>query len=497
MSAAATPIDRLQDRLARVHADFARFETHISIVLLAGDDAYKFKKPVNLGFLDFSTLDARRRFCEREVALNQRYAPALYRGVRALVESPDGPGFDLAGEVTDYAVWMRRFPDAARLDRRVEAGLADRALFVTLGEVLGSMHAGAPRAAPDSVYGAAALSSAQMLADLDPLGALGDDVPAVLATYRAAVADALPSLAARKAEGFVRDCHGDLHLSNLVVIDGQPCAFDCIEFSDELRFIDTLSDFAFLKMDLEFRGHAGYAHTLLNHYLATCGDYGHLHLLRLYCAYRSMVRAKVAWIGSRSLHAAARADALARAMCHVRLAARYLAPTPVPRLLVTHGLSGSGKSWRSARLAETHGYIHLRSDIERRRLAGLAPGAASHSAPGAGLYDAAGNAATYQRLHTLAAALLRARCTVIVDATFLRAADRAAFRALARALEVPFGILACEAPAATLRDRIRRRRAAGGDPSEADEAVLLRQLARQEPLTDAERGEIVEDSSLA
>lgn len=493
---AAALVTELQAQFERRFGSCPRHQTHISDVLLAGDDAYKFKKPVNLGFLDFTTLAARRRFCAREVALNQRYAPALYRGVRALLRGPDGRlAFDIPGVPLDYAVWMRRFPEADRLDRLVDNGQTDSATFAQLGTAIGDLHRTAPRAAADSIFGSAALAAAQMLDGIDVLGALSTGAPAILATYRTAVAAARPLLAARQAHGFIRDCHGDLHLSNLVKLGAALVPFDCIEFSDELRFIDTLSDFAFLKMDLDLRGLREFSSTLLNHYLAACGDYRDLGLLRLYAAYRSLIRAKVAWIGSRSL-AAAREDALQRATAHLQLAGDYLAPPPPARLLITHGVSGSGKSWRSRRLAATHGFIHLRSDVERRRLSGLAANEASGSALGAGIYGARRSEETYRHLRMLAAALLRDRYPVVVDAAFLRAADRAAFRALANESNVPFHVLDCAASPDTLRARIRARQAAGGDPSEATEAVLERQLATSEALTPQELTEVIADQDL-
>lgn len=479
-------VDELQRQLRDAHGECARFTTHISEVLLAGSDAYKFRKPVALGFLDFTTLAARRHDCEREIVLNRRYAPTLYHGVRALRRDAAGLRFDGDGEILDYVVWMRRFPDGARLDRLVERGVATPELFASLGRFLGDLHRASPRAPAGTPFGEPALARAQMLAGIEPLAGLRPEGPALIVRYREHVEAAMPRLATRHREGFIRDCHGDLHLSNLVRFDDQVVPFDCLEFSDELRYIDTLSDFAFLKMDLDFRALPHFANTLLNHYLAACGDYAQLGLLRLYCAYRSMVRAKVAWLGSRALADEARATALARAAAHLDLVATYLAPPPPPRLVITYGVSGSGKSWQSQALAARHGFIHLRSDVERRRLLGLAPDAASGSAPGAGAYTAAHNTTTYTHLERLARALLVDGYSVIVDATFLRAADRAAFRTLAAERRADFSILECDAPPPTLRARIAARRAAGGDPSEADEAVLERQLATREPLRDAE-----------
>ena len=487
--------------IAELHAQFTRqfgsckkFETHISYVLLAGDNAYKFKKPVNLGFLNFSTRALRHDYCEREVALNHRYAPQLYWGVLALVRGPQGLALGAAGDPLDYAVWMCRFADGARLDERLEAGSVDGLAFADLGKSIGEMHLHAPRPFVGSRYGSAELSVAQMLAGLEPLRDVAPTAAAVLDPYRVAVGASTERLAARLREGFIRDCHGDLHLSNIVHLDGRWVPFDCIEFNDELRYIDTLSDFAFVKMDLDLRGTRQFSNILLNAYLSGCGDYTGLNLLRLYCAYRSLVRAKVAGLASVSLDGSAQAEAIARSAQHLTLAGEYLAAPPPPSLLITYGASGSGKSWRSQGLATAHGYIHLRSDIERRRLAGRPVNAVSGSQLNGGIYAGFATEATYQRLKSLAETALNAGYSVIVDATFLEAAQRAAFRALARQLKLGFGILACDAPEDVLRARIDARHAAGGDPSEATQDVLTQQLAARELLSPAERAEIVEEA---
>lgn len=473
-------VTALAARFAARGVSCARQATHISEVLLAGAQAYKFKKPRKLGFLDFSTLALRAAACAREVALNRRYAPMLYLDVVRVTGGADGPTLGGDGPLLDHAVWMRRFPDAARLDLQLAAGSLDEADCEALGHVIAALHRSAGAAPAASPFGTPALVRAQMLAGLDDLAGIFTDAAAGLARYRAAVAASEDLFAARRAEGCVRDCHGDLHLSNLVRLGGSFQAFDCIEFSDELRYIDTLSDLAFLLMDLKFRGAARLARALRNAYLADTGDYRGLPLLPLYEAYRSVVRARVAWLGAPALPGATREAALERSRAHLALAAALLAPR-TPRLVITHGVSGSGKTWQSRQLALAEDCIHLRSDLERKRLAGLAPLARSGSLAGEGLYTSRLDDSTYDRLHELAALLLRAGFSVIVDATFLQAARRARFRALADALGCEFRILACSATEAELRARIAARHAAGTDASEATQAVLTRQLAALSP----------------
>jgi hypothetical protein len=349
--------------------------------------------------------------------------------------------------------------------------------------------------APDATFGTAALSRAQIEASAQsPLAAL---LPTALRdALRARLERAMPLLADRHRQGYVRECHGDLHCANVVNFEGVLQAFDCIEFNDELRIIDTLSDAAFLLMDLDRRGAATLGHGFLNSYLEARDDYAGLALLPLYCAYRALVRAKVA------LLRAAQSDERAAverddAMRHVELAGRYLLPTGRAGLVLTHGLSGSGKSHYAGQLAARAGFIHLRSDIERRRLAGLALDARSHSAPDSGLYTAAMTRATYGRLAQLAGSALAAGFSVVVDATFMDPADRVPFAALAQRCGAPYHILVCSAPVIELRRRIAARAARGDDPSEATIEVLERQIRQATPLSAQESASAVAADRLA
>jgi aminoglycoside phosphotransferase family enzyme/predicted kinase len=463
-------------------ADARLVETHISLVLLAGEFAYKFKKPVDFGFVDFTTLERRKYFCAREVALNARHAPRIYLGVETVQ----------ALGVSEYAVRMRRFGDEATLTQLLARDGVTAEQMAAFARALAAQHAAAPRA--DGPLGNAALARQQIEAcQAGPLAALLPD--ALRTALRARLDAAMPLLAARHAEGHVRDCHGDLHGGNVVEFEGELQAFDCIEFNDELRVIDTLSDAAFLLMDLDYQGAARLGHAFLNAYLEQADDYAGLALLPLYCAYRALVRAKVALLRAAQDAGAAHA-ARADAERHVELAQSYLAPDGVAGLVLTHGVSGSGKSHHARRLAARAGFIHLRSDIERRRLAGLALDARSDSAPGAGLYGPDMNAATYARLLTLARHALQAGYSVVVDATFMTAKERAPFLELAAALRVPLHILACRASDDELRRRVATRAAQGNDASEATLPVLERQLRSIEGLNAHESALAVEADSL-
>lgn len=491
-------VDALHDPACYPHpvGDVTHLETHISHVLLAGDFAYKLKKPVDFGFLDFRRLADRRRFCEEEIRLNRRTAPRLYLDVVPITGTPDDPQVGGPGPALEYAVRMRRFDQACLLDRLARDGALDRTHAAALGRTVAEFHAGAARAAAGDVHCAPGAVIAPALQNFDQLDALADTVAtrARLAALRAwtdqAFATLRPAIAARGRDGFVRECHGDLHLGNIAWLDGAPVPFDAIEFDPALRWIDTISDFAFLWMDLLDHRLPALAAVCLDAWLEAGGDHAGLALLRFHAVYRAMVRAKIAALraaqgGSGAAAAAAAHDG------YLDLAERLTRP-PRPALLVMHGLSGSGKSALALTLTERLGAVRVRSDVERKRLHGPAPAGPSASTVDAGLYTPAASETTYARLATLARDLLAAQWTTIIDATCLRRADRARFRALATACGVACILVTCNAPEEELRRRIVARARIGADPSDADTAVLAGQMRAAEALDDAERGIAIE-----
>jgi aminoglycoside phosphotransferase family enzyme/predicted kinase len=468
-------------------------ETHLSWVFLTGDYAYKVKKPVDLGFVNFRTLARRRHACAEEVRLNRRLAPRLYLDVVAVRGTPRSPRIGGGGSVLDYAVRMRQFPQEALASRALAAGRFGARETDALADLIVGFHAGAPAAAPAERYGSprsvlayARQNFRQMLAlantpsDLETLRALRDWTEREHARRREV-------FAARKAAGFVRECHGDLHLGNVVLLDGRPVPFDCIEFSDELRFSDVMSEVAFLAMDLADRGRDDLAWRFVNRYLEATGDYPGIAVLRYYLVYRALVRAKVHLM--RSMQAGlARRERVRLALAfrgYLRLAWRFAAPHRVP-LVIAHGLSGSGKTTATQPLIEALGAIRVRSDIERKRMHGLPPLATSASEMGRGIYTRTANAATYRQLAGLARDIVRSGFPVVVDAAFLKRSEREALRAVAEELDVRYLILDLRAPLAVLRARVAARNARGDDASEADPAVLERQIETREPLTPAE-----------
>lgn len=485
-------------------------ETHGAWVLLAGDLAYKIKKPVRFPFMDFSTLALRRQACETEIRVNRRFqnlerpATQLYLGVLPILGTPADPrwgepGAADAGLAIEVAVQMRRFDQTARLDHLCQRGALTPEHMAGLARRMAMFQARAAVAGNGDRWGHAAAAMRWPRDNFTTLrAALKNPADAALvrelSDWTEQRFNAIePLLSRRRQKGRVREGHGDLHLANLVLIDDEVLPFDAIEFNDELRWIDVANDMAFAWMDLLNQGRPGLANALLSAWLDASGDVSAPTVWAFFASYRAGVRAKVAALRRGQLGGAGaspEADAcLAEARRYLALA-QDIAHPPGPRLLITHGLSGSGKTFASTQwlASEATGRaIRLRSDVERKRLHGMSALANSGSGINTGLYSPQAHGDTYASLLSRARLLLADGWTVLVDAAFLRAAERADFAALAQGAGVPFHILACEAPVDVLRQRITERQAHGADASEATVAVLEQQLGWLEPLSGDER----------
>lgn len=467
-------------------------ETHASWVFLAGAFAYKVKKPVNFGFLDFSTLANRHHFCLEELRLNRRFAPQLYLDVKTIGGDPSSP--EMGGRpALEYAVKMRRFEQKDQLDRVLADNRLNSDQVACFATLIARVHQGAAVAGAEQFFGTPesviepVLENFRQIHSLLPAAELGL-LTELEHWSRRSCQDLAPFLLQRKNDGFVRECHGDLHLANMAWIDAEPILFDCIEFNDNLRWIDVINDIAFLVMDLDDRGRADLGWHLLNRYLQETGDYQGLKLLRFYAMYRAMVRAKVICLRLAQPGASDVERKQDRELYqgYLALASGYISP-PSGALIITHGVSGSGKSTFAREFAACCGAIHLLSDLERKRLHRLAATANSHSPPGGGIYSAAANKATYAQLQRLAETALTAGYPVVVDATFLRKKQRDPLRRLASKFKVPIVILDFDVPEAELRRRIHKRAAEGPSLSEANIAVLNAQLGERQPLDASEK----------
>ncbi len=456
---------------------FQVMETHISFLLLTGEYVYKIKKPVNLGFVDFTTLAKRRFFCEEELRLNRRMTPELYLGVVPITGTPEHPHIGGSDNVIEYAVQMRQFRESDRLDHMLRADCVTAKHIEELAAHVAEFHRQAAVAAPAAGYSTADAVSTRAMDNFPHIrscvaGAADARLDRLQNWTRTAATGLADTFAARLGEGRVRECHGDMHLANMVLFDGGVRLFDCLEFNPQLRWIDVASDVAFAVMDLVYQQREDFAHLLWQRYLERTGDYDALSVRRYYLVYRALVRAKVACIQNRQA-AAINPSLGAEVDRHLALAEYFTLESARTPLIITHGVSGSGKTWLSEGLVERTGLAHIRSDIERLRL----------RLPAGERYSASNVSRVYSRLLELAQRILERGYAVVVDATFLRAEQRRLFRHLAIRLGVPFHILHCDAGRATLRKRIRTRAEANTDASEATEAVMEAQMKAQEPLS--------------
>lgn len=467
-------------------------ETHISWIILTGDWVYKLKKPVNFGFVDFSTLELRHAACDEELRLNRRTAPLIYDSVVALAEDADCPQFGASGPVIEYAVRLRQFRQEELLEHRLARNELSIEEIDSLACAVADLHRQAAVASVDSRYGSPqSIKSAvekclEHLADDALPESLRSQVGPLAEWTRQEWSRLHERFLRRKAEGRVRECHGDLHLGNLVRHQGKPVLFDCLEFNPDLRWIDVMSDLAFLVMDLCDKHAESLAWRVLNRWLEQTGDYDGLSVLRYYGAYRALVRAKVAALrlGQQGLSDTEEKHQHELLESYVQLALQSTKASP-SAIVLMHGVSGSGKSFLAKQLVPELGAIQIRSDVERKRLCAKdGKSLPAESTPGT--YTAESIQKTYDHLKSLAKIIVANGYPVIVDATFSRQINRKEFEDLARELNVPFVIVSCNAHVDVLQKRITQRQQSKCDPSEADTNVLAQQLATAEPLSDQE-----------
>ena len=471
--------------------EFQVIETHISWVLLTGEYAYKIKKPMNFGFLDFTELSGRAHFCAEELRLNQRLTDDLYLEVLPITGSVEAPQLGGDGAPIEYALKMRQFPQNQMLSTLQANGELTAAHIDQMARQIAQFHLAAPKVAvehplgtPDSVMAPVEQNFEQIRPFLSDKADLVQ-LDALQAWARSSF-DRLHGLfETRKAEGFIRECHGDIHLGNATLIDGKVVIFDCIEFNEPFRLTDVYADTAFLAMDLEDRGLKSLARRFISQYLEITGDYAGLELLNFYKAYRALVRAKVALFSmSADADGVQRATTLRQYRNYANLAESYSA-IPSRLLAITHGVSAVGKSHVAMRMVEALGAIRLRSDVERKRLFGEQAEQAAGQLQ-QGIYADDASQKTYQHLHQLAGTILRAGFPVVIDATYLKQAQRQAAADVASETGVPFLILDCNAPDAVIASWLAQRQADQNDPSDATLEVVAAQQASRDPLTGEE-----------
>lgn len=469
---------------------FAVIETHISWVLLTGPYAYKFKKPIDLGFLDFTTLDKRKKYCEEELRLNRRLAPKIYLGVVAITGSIESPKLGGKGTPIEYAVKMKEFDQSALLPHVLSRGELTAEMVDRLVTDIVAFHKNIPKANSSMPYGEPARLFEPMSKNFTKILSLLDNESErerilKLKSFSVAIyARRQKFLERRKSGGYIKECHGDMHLGNMALIDGKVTIFDAVEFNDFLRWIDVMSEIAFLFIDFTVRGRPDLGWRALNGYLQGTGDYEGLSILKHFKIYRALVRAKVALIQDSQKKGATNTHSR-----YLELAETFAKQDSPPTLFITRGVAGCGKSYISAALAESMGAVVIRSDVERKRLYGV--DALATSEDSMKLYSDEANEKTYHRLVYLAERVLSAGYSAIIDATNIQAAHRYKSAELAKNLGLDFVILDVTADIDLIDERITNRIKSGADPSEADVIVMKRQLNKMEPLTEEEIGRAI------
>jgi aminoglycoside phosphotransferase family enzyme/predicted kinase len=463
-------------------------QTHISCIFLTDTHAYKVKKPVDFGFLDYTTLPKRLACCEREVTLNRRLCPDVYLGVASVREHEGRLSLDGPGETVECAVKMKRLPADRMLRRVLGRGEGDDDLFRRIARIVADFHARTVLSAEEGAIkglDGAKLNCDENFAQTEKY--VGTLVPAAMFDFIRTSTDLFfqrhPELFARRVRGGrIVDGHGDLHLDSICASDPIRI-FDCIEFNERFRIQDAAEEVAFLAMDLEFHGYAPFAKAFVNAYVKASGDGELLRLLAFYKTYRAYVRAKVSSFAGDDPHipAEARESVRTTAPRYYELAAHYAGACNPQRLIVTCGLTGSGKSTLARKIAELYALQIVRSDVVRKELLGIAPDARRHVPFDAGEYAPAMTERTYGAMLERAAPLLRLGHSVILDGCFIRRSQRRAARKLARRLGVPFMLLECRTSEAVIRERLERRVRKNGGVSDGRWEIYHGQLAEFEP----------------
>jgi hypothetical protein len=469
-------------------------QTHISVVFIADELVYKIKKPLNLGFLDFTTLQKREYFCNREVELNSRFSEGVYLAAVPIHSGPEGVNLKGNGPVIDWAVMMRHLPEELTLvkmlqDDRVTLGLLDR-----LADRLALLHAQAPTSAEIALHGAFDAIFRNIKENFDQTEAYQgrsirpEDRRAIFDLSREFMETRRSLIHSRITRGFIRDCHGDLHADHVVILNGI-ILYDCIEFNDRFRYGDTASDLAFLLMDLDFRGYPAFSQRVANRYAETSADYDALDLLALYKSYRGFVRGKVAGftLDESEVPEVERRAAGQVARDYFALSLAYLKPPPPPALIVMSGLMGSGKSYLAAKLGRRLGVEPIRSDVVRKSIYGIDSSVRRLDNYGHGIYRTNATGRTYAALLDAARRTLARGETVVLDASFMRRADRKAAQEVAEETGARFRLVVCDCRDDIIRARLLARIGKANEPSDGRIELLDDQMARFEPISPKER----------
>ncbi len=478
-------------------------QTHVSLLFMTDAYVYKVKKAVDFGFLNFSTLDRRRFYCTEEVRLNRRLCPGMYLGVVEVRASGSGASFHGTGKVVDYAVKMKRLPSDRMLDRLLRQGKVTDDDIRVIARVIAEFHLAAEQSDVISSYGSVEAIARNcnenflQTAVFIP-STIDRTTYALLQEWTARfLAEHAALFESRVREGRIRDCDGDIHLENISLAD-RIWIFDCIEFNNRFRYSDTAADIAFLLMDLEYEGADRFLKPFLDEYVAVTEDDGIAPLLEFYKVYRAMVRGKVESfrLNDPDIPDTEKELAAGRARRYFRLARRYvLSRRLAPTLFITCGLTGSGKSSLARELAFDLGIKRFSSDDTRKELSGIAPGERHDSPYHEGIYAPGITASVYATLLDRGEAALAAGRSVILDATFLDATQRAACRRLAESCRAQFVILQTTVPEPVARERLDRRYADESEVSDGRWEIYQEQRKTFVPVSPGEGTVIALDTT--
>lgn len=477
-------------------------ETHISWVLLTGLYAYKIKKPVKYSFVDFSTLEKRQSFCKEEVRLNRRLAPEVYLGVVPITGSLTHPHMEGQGVPLEFAVKMKQFSSDQEIHDILSSKEESEVFISQMADRIAQFHGKIDKAGEHSLYGNPDMVWKPMNECFDemPHYLLPQSTQKHLTKIEKWLQKEWRNLSDiflhRKQAGFVRECHGDLHVGNIAMFQESICVFDALEFDPGLRWIDVMSEVAFLVMDLKKHGRQDLAYGFLNRYLELTGDYEGLRVFQLYQVYRALVRAKVAGLRWAQLVDSGLEEQKANDELtgYVELAHRFISRVS-PALILMHGVSGTGKTTVSTEIIKAIGAIRVRSDVERKRLFAEPFTPKGKIFQDADLYHSNMTARTYDRLRDLARILLQSGFLVVIDATFLRNHQRESFSLLAKEQECAWFIVDVLAPEVVLSERIKIRAEDGGDASDATVEVMKQQQEIEEFFTQEEEPYVIKVDS--
>lgn len=464
-------------------------QTHISVVFIAGDLVYKIKKPVDFGFLDFTTLEKRRHFCRQEVLLNSRFSEGIYLGVVPIHQIGSEVNFKGEGEEREAAVLMRRIPEECVFETMLENETVTDTILDRLADRIAFFHSKAETGPEITGFGSVEVVSQNLRENFEQTRRF------VGLTLDAQTHKEISELAfqclrskqdlfrERMSKGFIRDCHGDLHLDHVVILDGIMLV-DCIEFNDRFRFSDTAADLAFLLMDLDFQGFPSFGNRIARQYSQASRDTGVLDLIGFYKSYRAFVRGKVNSfsLDEEEMSESAKSSARKKAREYFRLALASLKPSPRPSLIVMAGLSGSGKSYLSSRLGRRLGIEPIRSDVVRKQLMGVPVDQHRLDMYGQGIYTPNATEKTYRLMMERAGRSLRRDESVILDASFIRYQDRLAAREEARRAGARFVLVECVVPDHIARQRLKARITNENEPSDARWEIFEHQKAEFEAI---------------